>query len=160
MRFALLLLAALVAPAAMAYCTPGAVEERYDAGTLARLTGDPSGQAIDGDVLAGAVRDFGAVMAPYVRARYPGVDFGPDEPTLAAINAEGALLQLGLRRPLGQTKDEREASAALLRRLTQIADGTVALALPPDAAPNAGFIDPDTAWRSNPRQFGRRTWRA
>lgn len=155
----LVLLAALTVPLAMAYCTPADVLARYDETTLARLTGDPAGQTIDEGVLADAVADAGALMAPYVRARYPGVALGASEPTLRALATEATYLELAKRRPLGQTRDEREAAASLLRRLTQIADGTVALELPDDADPDAGFIDPAGAFRSNPRRFGRRDWR-
>jgi phage gp36-like protein len=152
--------AATAAPtsAKMAYCTPADVAETYDAKTLAQRTGDPTGVTVDADKLESAVDGFASIMAPYVRGRYPAVDFGQAEPTLKTINVEGAWLDLAKRKPLGLSKDERDQRADLLRQLRDIAGGGLALTLPDAVDPDVGSIDPATAFRSNPRQFGRRTW--
>ena len=147
-----------IPPDAVSFCTPADVEARFDGTALAQRTGDPTGQALDQTKLTAAVDDFAALMAPYVAGRYPGVDFGTAEPTLNAINTEGAYIELGKRKPLGLTDGERQDRRALFRQLEQIAAGHASLVVPETADPDAGFVDVDDAWRANPRLMGRRTW--
>ncbi len=145
-------------PPLMPYCTPADVEAKYDAAVLAQRTGDPRGLAIDQGKLAVAVADFASVMAPYVRERYGATAFGVAEPTLVAINVEGAYVELAKRRPTGLSDGDRADRLALIDQLKGIAAGRVALLLPPgsgEALPSIAVAD---SFRGNPREFGRRRW--
>lgn len=150
--------AAPIPDTAVAYCTTLDVEESYDSRALAQRTGDASGQVVDAGKLQAAIDGFASKMDPYVRARYSGVGFGQAEPTLRAINVEGAWLELAKRKPSGLSQDDREQRADLMRQLRDIASGSAELAVPAGADPSESHVDPDRAWRSNPRHFGRRAW--
>lgn len=114
----------------MAFCTLADVTAKYPARTLAQRLGDAAGVVIDDGKLQDDINAFAAVMAPYVRERYGDTDFGTAEPTLNAMNVEGAFLETGKRKPLGLTDQERSDLKDLMQRVRDIARGHVALVLP------------------------------
>ncbi|MEL7168189.1 MAG: phage protein Gp36 family protein [Bacteroidota bacterium] len=140
----------------MAYCAPADVTGKYETRTLAQRTGDASGQAVDAAKLQEAIDDFAAKhIDPAVRACYGDHAFGLTEPTLNAINAEGAYLELARRRPGGMDDGERRDLDRLLRQLTQIA--TCKLELSTGAVQQPETPVPADVWTSRERYFGRRT---
>ena len=154
MRTRLLLLPLVLA---MAFCTAADVEATYDARPLAQLTGDPAGVQVDAEALDVAVDAFATVIAPYVRERYGDTDFGVAEPTLNAMNVEGAYLELQKRKALGLSAEQRQDYAHLLSRLRDVAAGRMSLVMPGDADAQdpAAELSAEGQFWAPQRQFGR-----
>lgn len=141
-------------PAEMAYCTQADIKATYDAKVLAQRTGDPTGETINETKLQAAIERAADRMRPYVEMRYGDHDFGTDEPYLMGINVEYAMIELNRDKPAGLSETDREDQLQLIALLKDIAHGGVLLKIPvPGETGNT--IDPDEAWRSNPRLFTR-----
>jgi phage gp36-like protein len=144
-------LAPTAMPTSPAYCTAADVETHYNLQTLAELTGDASGQAIDSAVVEAAITSYGGVIHGYVSGRYPDIS---DDPTLRALNVEGAYLTLCRRRYGGLSEGELGQLRMLRQQLVDIANGTATLQSQPDEGETPA-LDPDALFRANPRLYGR-----
>lgn len=138
-------------PDTHAYCTASDVEDQYNAATLAELTGDASGEAIDAGIVTQAIESYGGIMRGYVLGRYPDVT---DDPTLRSLNVEGAYLTLCRRRYGGLSDGEIGQMKMLRQQLVDLSNGVVTLET--DAAEGeTPALDVESLFVSNPRLYGR-----
>ena len=146
---------------AMAYCTAADLEDRYDAATLAQLTGDADGQAVSQDKIEDAIDDAASEIETAVVTQYGESLVERDLDSLRVLNVTGAYLMLrswapesvgdadsSLRLDLERWDAKLDAVAAGKRKVLPDA------ALEPDADAD-GVPDERLSFQAAPRLFGR-----